>query len=104
MQRGGLALRHDAGGGPLPESLAAARDARAGRPRIDAFGETNDVIFQLALEDWWVEGGRMTATIVEEGLSGSLDGVMRAIVRNEDGRGNRAITCTAPDHGVVFSR
>jgi hypothetical protein len=77
------------------------------------FGETNVVIFQLALEDWFAgaeyqaeyhASGRMTGTIVEERLSGILDGVVVAIVPNEDGRGNRVVTCTAPDHGVVFSR
>lgn len=77
------------------------------------FGETNDVIFQLALEDWFAgaeyqaeyhASGRMTGAIAEEGLSGILDGVVEAIVANEDGRGNRVVTCTAPDHGVVFSR
>jgi hypothetical protein len=76
-------------------------------------GETNDVIFQVALEDWlagaehqaeYHTSGRMTAAIVEEGLSGILDGAVEAIVPNEDGRGSRIITCTAPDHGVVFSR
>jgi hypothetical protein len=78
------------------------------------FGETNDVIFQLGLEDWFAEvgaqyaeyhaSGRMTATIVEEGLSGFLDGEMVGTVPNEDGRGYRSATCTAPDHGAVFSR
>lgn len=78
-----------------------------------AFGETNDVTFQLALEDWFAgaeypaeyhASGRMTGAIAEEGLSGILDGVVEAIVPNEDGRGNRVVRCTAPDHGVVFSR
>ena len=81
------------------------------------FGETNDVMFQGGLEDWfagWFPGaesfgeyhayGRMTGAIVEAGLSGVLDGIVEAIVRNEDGRGSRVVTCTAPDHGVVFSR
>jgi hypothetical protein len=77
------------------------------------FGETNDVVFQLALEDWFAgaeyqaeyhASGKMTGAIVEEGLSGILDGVIKAIVPNEDGRGNRVVTCTAQDHGVVLSR
>jgi hypothetical protein len=77
------------------------------------FGETNDVIFQLALEDWFAgaeyqaeyhASGRMTGAIVEERLSGILDGVVVAIVPNEDGRGYGDVTCTAPDHGVTFSR
>jgi len=75
------------------------------------FGETNDLIFQLAFDEW-LSGpvtefsalGRMTGTISAGGLSGSLDGDMRAIVTNEDGRGNRVVTCTAPDHVAVFSR
>jgi hypothetical protein len=76
-----------------------------------SFGGTNGVIFQLGLEEWWLEGGRefhasgsITSTISAGGLSGFLDGDMMALVSNEDGRGNRRITCTAPDHGVVFSR
>lgn len=74
------------------------------------FGETNEVIFQLDLIEEWLQAGslfpsgRMTGTIVEDGLSGLLDGDMKAIVSNEDGRGNRVVTCTAPDHGVVFLR
>jgi hypothetical protein len=75
------------------------------------FDTSNNVIFQLGAEEWWLDGGaefhahgRMTGTIVGEGLSGFLDGEMEAIVSNEGGRGNRRITCTAPDHGVVFSR
>jgi hypothetical protein len=38
------------------------------------------------------------------GLSGFLDGSLEAIVANEDGRSSRLATCTAPDHGAVFSR
>jgi hypothetical protein len=75
------------------------------------FGETNDVIFQLALEDWWLDGGneysasgRMTATISAGGLFGFLDGNLAATVTNEDGRGYRVVKCTASDHGAVFSR
>jgi hypothetical protein len=77
------------------------------------FGETTNVIFQMALEDWFAgaeypaeyhASGRMTGAIVQAGLSGILDGVVEAIVPNADGRGNRVVTCTAPDHGVVFSR
>jgi hypothetical protein len=76
-------------------------------------GETTDVTVQLALEDWFAgaeyqaqydASGRMTGAIVEEGLSGILDGAVEAIVPNEDGRGNRVVTCTAPDHGAVFLR
>jgi hypothetical protein len=79
-------------------------------------GETNHVIFQLRFEDWWVyraelgewaefhASGTITSTISADGLSGLLDGDMTAIVVNEGGRGSRSITCTAPDHGVVFSR
>ena len=75
------------------------------------FGGTNEVIFQLVLEDWWLEGGaefhasgRLTATIVEEGLSGFLDGEMVWSFINEDRRGTRNVTCTASDHGARFSR
>jgi hypothetical protein len=76
------------------------------------FGENNDVIFQLQFEEWFLEGlvtefsayGRMTATISPTGLSGFWDGYMRGIVTNEDGRGNRVVLCTAPDHGAMFSR
>jgi hypothetical protein len=76
------------------------------------FGGNNDVIFQMQFEEWFAEEpvgdfaayGRITATISPSGLSGLWDGYMRGIVTNEDGRGNRAVTCTAPDHGVTFSR
>jgi hypothetical protein len=76
-------------------------------------GETGHVIFQLGLEDsfagaeyqaGYYASGRMTGAIVEEGLSGTLDGVVETNVPNEDGRGSRVVKCTAPDHGVVFSR
>lgn len=73
-------------------------------------GATNEVIFELGVEEWWLAGGEFLAygttrvTIVEERLSGFLDGYMKAIVINEDGRGNRVVTCTAPDHAVLFSR
>lgn len=77
------------------------------------FGETGHVIFQMGLEDWFAgaeyqaayyASGSMTGAIVEEGLSGILDGVVETIVPNEDGRGNRVVRCTAPDHSAVFSR
>jgi hypothetical protein len=42
-------------------------------------------------------------TISAGGLSGFLDGDVKALISNEGGRGNRVVTCTAPDHGVVFS-
>ena len=67
------------------------------------FGETNDVIFWLDQIEEWLEqhllfvSGRMTVTIVEEGLSGFLEGEMRLV-------GNQGFTCTAPDHSVKFSR
>lgn len=75
-------------------------------------GQNNDVTFQLQFEEWFLEGlvtdfaayGTVTATISPSGLSGSWEGYMRGIVTNEDGRGNRIVTCTAPDHGVRFSR
>ena len=75
-------------------------------------GENNDVRFHLQFEEWFLEGsstdftayGSMTVTISPSGLSGFWDGSMRGLVTNEDGRGNRVVTCTAPDHGVVFSR
>ena len=76
------------------------------------FTETNDVIFQVGIEDWFPKGpgpateftayGRMTGTISAAGLSGFLDGDLRAIVNNEGG-GSRWVTCSAPDHGVVFA-
>ena len=77
-----------------------------------ALDEANDVMFQLQLEEWFLEEpvtefrafGRMTATISAGSLSGFLDGNMEGIVPNEDGRGNRALTCTAPDHRVLFTR
>lgn len=76
------------------------------------FGEDTDVVFHVQFEEWFGEEpvndfsayGRMTATIFPSGLSGSLDGYLRGIVTNEDGLGNRVVTCTAPDHGVLFSR
>ena len=75
------------------------------------FDETNDVIFDFSFDEWltgpvteFSAFGRMTATISGGGLSGFLDGDLVALVTNEDGRGNRRVTCTAPDHGVVFSR
>ena len=76
-------------------------------------GENDDVLFQrFGFEEWFPEergsefsaSGGMTATISAGGLSGFLDGYMRGIVPNDDGRGNRSITCTAPDHAVKFSR
>jgi hypothetical protein len=75
--------------------------------------ETNDVIFQLSIEDWgllaqaiedFYATGSLTATISAGGLSGLLDGYIRGFLANEDGRGYRDVTCTAPDHSVVFSR
>ena len=78
-----------------------------------AFGENDDVTFQqFGFEEWFPEepfsefhaSGQATATISEGGLAGSLNGYMRGIVPNEDGRGNRVVTCTAPDHGAVFLR
>jgi hypothetical protein len=48
--------------------------------------------------------GSITSTISAGGLSGFLDGDMKAIVSNEGGPGNRLVTCTARDHGVVLSR
>lgn len=76
------------------------------------FGETNEVLFEFRVEEWFLPGpslefsafGRMTATISADGLSGFLDAGMTAIVSNEGGRGSGAVTCTAPDHRVVFSR
>ena len=76
------------------------------------FGDTNDVIFDLTFDDWpmgsvteFAAFGRMMGTISGGGgLSGFLDGDMTALVTNEGGRGNRRVTCTAPDHNVVFSR
>lgn len=77
------------------------------------FDETGHVMFQMGLEDWFAgaeyqagyyASGRMTGAIVGEGLSGSLDGVVETIVPSEDGRGNRVVRCTAPDHSAVFSR
>ena len=75
------------------------------------FGGTNEVMFELGYEEWWLERGAefqahgtITSTISAAGLSGFLDGDIEAIVTNEGGRGNRRITCTAPDHGVMFSR
>ena len=76
------------------------------------FGGNNDVKFQFQFEEWFLEGlvaefaayGWMTATISPNGLSGLWDGYMRGIVTNEDGRDDRIVTCTAPDHAVVFSR
>ena len=77
------------------------------------FGETNDVMFQMALEDWFAgtdyqaeyhTSGRMIGAIVEEGLSGILDGVVEAVVRNEDGRGSRVVTCAAPEQQRGRSR
>lgn len=74
-------------------------------------GETNDVIFDLSFDEWpmgpvteFSAFGRMTGTISAGRLSGFLDGDMAALVTNEGGRGNRRVTCTAPDHGVLFSR
>ena len=78
-----------------------------------AFGENDDVTFQqFGFEEWFPEepfsefhaSGQATATISEGGLSGFLNGYMRGIVPNEDGRGNRVVTCAAPDHGAVFLR
>ena len=75
------------------------------------FAGTNLVMFELSHEEWWLEGGTefhaygtVTSTISVGGLSGFLDGDLKAIVPNEGGRGSRGITCTAPDHGVTFSR
>ena len=76
------------------------------------FGENNDVIFQFQFEEWFREEpvtefaayGGMTGTISRSGLSGFWDGYMRGLVTNEDGRSHRVIECTAPDHGVTFSR
>ena len=73
------------------------------------FGENNRVAFQLQFEEWLVGEqlgdfyayGAMAATISPSGLSGSWDGFMMATVTNEN---NRRVTCTAPDHGVVFLR
>ena len=80
-----------------------------------AFGENDDVTFQrFGFEEWFpVEpgsefhaSGQATATISEGGLSGFLDGYVRGTVPNEDGGvfATRSVTCTAPDHGVMFSR
>ena len=59
------------------------------------FGGTNEVIFQVGFEEWWLESegqfhasGRITSTISDGGLSGFLDGDMCAWVRKEDGRGS----------------
>jgi len=76
------------------------------------FGENNDVTFQFQFEEWFREEpvtefaayGRVTGTISPSGLSGFWDGYMRGVVTNEDGRSHRLIECTAPDHGVMFSR
>lgn len=75
------------------------------------FGGTDEVIFELVHEEWWLEGGAefhahgtVTSTIAASGLSGFLDGDLKAIVSNEGSRGNRVIRCTAPDHVVTFSR
>ena len=76
-------------------------------------GENDDVVFQrFGFEEWWPEergsefsaSGGVTATISAGALSGFLDGHMRGSIPNEDGRGSRSITCTAPDHGARFSR
>jgi len=80
---------------------------------VGQLGETNDVRFQLAIEDWgpleptvfeFYAGGSMTATIDAGGLSGLLDGYMEASVHNESGYWAYSAKCTAPDHGVRFSR
>jgi hypothetical protein len=76
------------------------------------FGENNDVTFQFQFEEWFREEpvtefaayGRVTGTISPCGLSGFWDGYMRGVVTNEDGRSHWLIECTAPDHGVTFSR
>jgi hypothetical protein len=74
---------------------------------IGVLGANDDVVFQLQFEEWFVGErgdvfrayGRMTATINASGLSGSWDGYM-SWISSENG----SVTCTAPDHGVVFSR
>jgi hypothetical protein len=76
------------------------------------FGETNDVIFPSFEFDERLESplsflyvvGRMTGTISAGGFSGLLDGFIYGTIPNEDGRGSRSVTCTAPDHGMVLSR
>ncbi len=75
-------------------------------------GANNDVIFQFQFEEWFAQGqvtdfwanGTMTATTSPSGLSGSWDGTLRGVVDNPGGHGNHIVTCSAPDHGVVFSR
>jgi hypothetical protein len=76
------------------------------------FGEANEVLLEIALEEWfppapaggYAAGGRMTIRISAGGLAGFLDGDTKAIVSNEGDRGTGWVTCTAPDHAVVFSR
>ena len=75
-------------------------------------GATNDLVFDLNFEDSWPPApfidfsasGRVTVAMVETGLAGFLEGETEAVVRDEGGRGSRVITCTAPDHAVMFSR
>lgn len=69
-----------------------------------SFGENNDITFQLNLAEVIeaVPTGRITVTISAGGLSGFLDGDMTAEVTDQGGF--RRVTCTAPDHGVKFSR
>jgi hypothetical protein len=93
----------------LPEGLAMPGFATR---FTGVFDEANDVTFELHVEEWWLQqpatefhaSGRMRVRLVEAGLTGFLDGEMEAIVTNEGGRGNRIVTCSAPDHGAAFLR
>jgi hypothetical protein len=77
-------------------------------------GKTNDVRFQLDIEDWgpleptvpdFYARGSVRATIAAGGLSGFLDGYVEASVPDESGQNwASSAKCTAPDHSVTFSR
>ena len=75
-------------------------------------GENNDVTFHLQFEEWllqesvtdFIAYGTVKATISADGLSGLWDGWMRAVLPKADASGNHIVTCTAPEHGVQFSR
>ena len=84
------------------DPLRAAAPAGAEEPHL----------FHVQFEEWLFNGavtdfcayGSLTATISPSGLSGLFGGDMRGVVINEDGPGDRVVTCRAPEHGVTFSR
>jgi hypothetical protein len=76
------------------------------KPAFLSRGVAGVVVFTLAaaVVTDFAAFGRMTTRISPSGLSGVWNGVLRGLADNEDGRGNRVVTCTAQDHGVVLSR